>query len=214
MASSNTRQTRQQLAQQRGGNAVEATPIAYEGEGGVPREVEGDAQGPHIKVPPFTEDPQLWQPDILLPTTPYLALPQVDTRQYRLLTAYITYSIPTGGEPPMPFGSGQLSLVPEKLAIDAQSELQWYTTSLVDVTLTARTLAAPWAALVTGFGSRDFFPAEFRWPSGGGMAGPAVLRTMLTFEVSDADAFRLNVADPIVGGARGNTFSALFARSQ
>ena len=163
----------------------------------------GDNEGPWLKVPPFTEDPKIWLPTTTLGTTPYLALPQIDTKQFRLLTLYMTYVV--DGE-----SNGQLSIVPEKLALDENGDLQFYETALVDASVTSRTLAAPFNQTL-GSGSRNFLPSEFRWPPAA-TSGPVTLRTMLTFEVSDADAFRINVADVI--SANVNTFSALYARSQ
>lgn len=202
MASINSRQTRKQLRQGREGDTSEGVLQGYEDEAGVPREVQGDEQGPWGKVPPFTEDPKIWLPETVIPQTPYLQFPQVDCKQFRLLTAYFTYTVPVAD-------TGQLSIIPEKLALDVNNELQWYTTSLVDVLITAVTPAAPFN-LTLGFGSRQFYPAEFRWPAVA-IAGAITMRTLLTFEVSDADSFRLNVADL---ADVANTISALYARSQ
>ena len=218
MAASNSRETRKEMQQRfldrRSGSGMQ---MGYEDAAGTPIDVSGDGEAPHFKVPPFTEDPQLWQEPVAIPAANYLALQEIDTKQYRLLALYLTYTIPPVGAPAPPEGVGQLSLVPEVRSLDAVTrQLQWYTMSLVDLDFTAVTLSAPFAPLVLGFASRDFLPSEFRWPVAaiGPVAVETVLRTRLLFDVSDVEAIRFSVSELNADSDLQNTFAAMYARSQ
>lgn len=218
MAASNTRETRKELGQRyherRSGSGV---PMGYEDEAGTPLDVSGDIEAPYFKVPPFTEDPQLWQAPVLVPAAEYLPLPQIDTKQYRLLALYLTYTIPAVGAPVPPEGVGQLSLVPEVRSLDAVTrDLQWYTMAFINPAITVTTLNAPFVPLTAGFGSRNFLPSEFRWPAAaiGPVAAATVLRTRLVFDVSDIEAIRFNINELNEDSGLQNTFAAMYARSQ
>ena len=220
MASSNTRETRKALQQRyRDRRGASGIISAYEDQSGFPRDTSGDEEGPWVKAPPFTEDPQRWIEPFLLPSADagaaYVTLPPVDVKQYRFLAVYITYTIPVAGAPPPPQGVGQLSLVPEMRSLGDANQEAWYTTSMVDLAFTPTTLNPPFSPIP--FASRTFFPSELRWPAaavGPVAVTPLTMRTRLLFDVSDAEAFRLNVQELNEDSNLENTFSALYARSQ
>lgn len=219
MSASNTREIRKELEQRWRGRTGEASGFrsAYEDQGGAPRDVQGDEEAPWHKAPPFTEDPQIWLRPTALASNAYLTLEGIDTKQYRLLAIYVTYLIPQAQVPPA--GVGQLSIVPEMRSIDPLTrDTQWYTLSMVDLAfVTTNTLVTPFAAITPGgFATQNFFPTEFRWPAAplGPVGAATTLRTRLIFDVSDAEAFRLNLAEVNAGSAGENSASLAYARSQ
>lgn len=214
MGASNITETRRELDQRFRDKSRDGSGliVAYEDEAGEPRDVPGDEESAWLKHPPFTEvDAQVYVRELLLPFAAYSTLEPIDVRQYRLLNFYLTYVVPAAGPAN---GMGRLSIIPEKRALDPRTgDQQWYTTAVVSPAITLLTPPSPPFNTLTGaVASRDFFPAEFRWPSAT-IAGPVTLRVQLTFEVSDAYAFRLNVLELEEASAGENTFAAAFSRS-
>ncbi len=222
MAATNSRDTRKHLQQRfRNKNRDGAGMlIAYEDANGANRDIQGDAEAPWVKNPPFTEDPQKWLAPTLLPSvavasTPYITLQPINVKQYRALAVYLTYLIPEAAGPPA--GIGQLSLVPEMLAIDPNlGQAQWYTMSLVDLafSVVSGALNPPFDNLV--FASSNFFPQELRWPDTavGPVTADLTLRTRLFFDVTNAEAFRLSAIELNASSPNENTLSVAYSRSQ
>lgn len=199
MGSANEKLTQLQLergrAQQAGGGDV----LGYRGPGSVPREVPGDEESAWIKVPPFTEDVTRWVETRDLPVADYVATPEVEVADARLLIVYFTL---VWADPPD--DTAQLSIIPEK-----RVRGQWFTTGVVDPTIAA--VDPTGATFGDNFGSRTWYPAELLTPVFTG--GPRTVRSSLVFDVSDTEAFRLQLLQNIAAQTQ-STLSLDYARSQ
>lgn len=186
----NSDETRQALAAlDRGRNDAPGQPTAYEGEEGRPRPATGDEDAPFVKMPPFTEEPVLWTPGLQLSTSAYVTTSGVDVAMYRLLQVLFELSWDGTGASP---DTSQLSIIPEHLARSVLSPPEaWYPTGVVDPSVSYITPAG----FGDGYGSRTFAPAELRTRAFTSANAPRVQRFCLQFDVTNAKAFRLNLAE-------------------
>lgn len=181
--------TRAALAQlDRGRNDGRGQVGAYEGEEGRPRPATGDEDAPFVKMPPFTEEPVLWTPGLQLSTSVYVQTSAVDVAMYRLLQILFELSWTGAGASP---DTSQLSIIPEHLARSTFSPPEaWYPTAVVDPSVSYITPTG----FGDGFGSRTFAPAELRTRAFTSTTA-RIQRFCLQFDVTNAKAFRLNLAE-------------------
>lgn len=175
----------------------------YRGDDGHPQPLRGDAEAPHVKVPPFATVPTLWVKDLEVPLAPdedYLVTPAIECFQQRLLQIYFDLEIVSGGDE-----TAMLSLIPEGSAGD-----DFYVVGVVDLTVTAinpDSTRFPYGT--TSFGSRTFYPSELRSSA---FAGAGHVRFILAYDVSPFESFRLNVRDLLGSGSNLLTMKTAFAQ--
>lgn len=205
MTASNSEQTARELAAlYRNERINSGTVVAYDGPGGKPFAVPGDEQSAWLKVPPFTEAVRFWQAAEALSRTDYVATVEIDVAAVRLITVYfkLVWTDDTDD-------TSQLSIIPEHRAKDDQSVTEWYTTGVVNPTIAA--VDPTGTTFGDGFGSRTWHPAELRTPVFTG--APRTVRSKLTFDVADAESFRLQLLENIAAQAN-STLELKYARSQ
>jgi hypothetical protein len=175
----------------RGNETSPAQRVGYDAGDGQSTEWPGDTDAPFVKSPPFTEEPVAWLPTTPLPADgTYVTTPEVDVEDWRLLQVLIELFWENANA----VNTSQLSLVAEHLASSVMAPPeQWYVTGVVDPAVTV--VALP--GFGDGIGSRSFAPSELRTEL---MSVPGFFRTVrlcLQFDVANAKAFRLNLAQLI-----------------
>lgn len=158
----------------------------------------GDKDAPFVKEPPFPVDALELAAGLVLPVAgglgaEYVALPEIQCRQFRLLQIYFAYTMAVGG---------RVSFIPE-VNIDGA----WFVDTLVGGTVTPLVPAGTRFA-TGGFGSRALQGVELRTDA---LVGPGVARFALTFDVTAVERFRLNAID--ITANAGNTLQAFYALS-
>lgn len=210
MTASNSLQTARELeALYRSDRKSAGAVVGYVGPGGAPLGIPGDAQSAWLKVPPFTESVKLWlEPSALpggaLPVADYVVTPEIDVAAVRLLTVYIKLVWTDVAE-----DTAQLSIIPEHQAADSQYGEEWYTTGVVNPTITP--IDPTGTAFGDGTGSRTWFPAELRTPVF--TTAPRTVLSKLVFDVADASRFRLQVLQNVAAQTE-STLELKYARSQ
>jgi hypothetical protein len=205
MTASNSAQTSRELESlYRGARINAGVAMAYSGPGQVPIAVPGDAESAWLKVPPFTEPVRMWQPAATMSIADYVATQPVDVASVRIITVYFKMVWTAAAS-----ANAQLSFIPEHRAKDDQGATEWYTTGVVNPTITA--VNPTGATYGDGFGSRTWHPAELRSPLFTG--GPRTVLSKLTFDVADAESFRLQVLQNVVAQVN-STLELKYSRSQ
>ncbi len=155
----------------------------------------GDGDAPFVKEPPFPTDILELVRGLVLPVSgaqgaEYVALPEIQCQQFRLLQIYFAYTMAVGG---------RVSFIAEVNAHGA-----WFADTLVAGTVTPIVPAGTRFA-TGGFGSRALEGTELRTDAL--VAGTA--RFALTFDVASVESFRLNAID--ITANAGNTLQVFYA---
>lgn len=193
--SANQNRTKRQIQQQRrGDNALSgARPIAYADEAGVDRNLSGDEQAPHLKVPPFPTDVTRWERYEPIPASvdAWFFTAPVDVSKRRILTVWIEYNSTPNNDAP-------LLIIPQALyrsGAQSNDPDDFFNIAVVNPLLTIVTgVGAPFLA-TEDFGQRDVYPTQLRVPVS--IGGPGVVTTskfVLPVDVSMYDQFRLGLS--------------------
>ena len=183
--------TRQGLNRLRRGD-ISGSTQAYLDAGSNQQPIRGDQDGPWIKGPPFvTNREELYYNPSLPPLGDYLFTPDVNVRDYRILTLFIDFEATTNGT--------RISLIPQVSMDDAGDT--FYPIGVVEAAITSIALTDTNVPFEPPFGSRNIYPAEFRTTAA--VNGEQV-RMSLTFDVGAYNRYRFALGS--LGGYAGDTY--------
>lgn len=181
-ASANEGLIRQRFERIRGEDPTSALAIGYQ-DGGMPRGVQGDENGPFVIVPPFPTGPAQWFEHTFLDTE-YLLLPTLAVENVRTVTTFFRLRGVAAGS--------TFSVIPGSVLPGAASpplDSDFYMFAAVNPTLTELTLNPPFNNPAS---SRAVMPAEFRTLSFG---ATKPLHFAMQWDVSSYAFFTLALAD-------------------